>query len=77
MRIRYKAMAMAYSQNDIAISNMAQSMAQTMLWAMLLMALAFWLYAIAIALYRIRTLILEREKHTLWVEAELRPEGAS
>jgi heme exporter protein C len=53
------------------------SMAQTMLWAMLLMALSFWLYAIAIALYRIRTLILEREKHTQWVNAELRPEGAS
>ena len=53
------------------------SMAQTMLWAMLLMALAFWMYAIAIALYRIRTLILEREKHSHWVEAELRTEGTS
>jgi len=53
------------------------SMAQTMLWAMLLMAMSFWLYAIAIALYRIRTLILEREKHALWVEAELRSEGGA
>ena len=53
------------------------SMAQTMLWAMLLMAMSFWLYAIAIALYRIRTIILEREKHALWVEAELRSEGGA
>jgi len=44
---------------------------------MLLMAMSFWLYAIAIALYRIRTLILEREKHALWVEAELRSEGGA
>ena len=44
------------------------SMAQTMLWAMLLMALSFWLYSIAIALYRVRTLILERERGTQWVQ---------
>lgn len=43
------------------------SMAQTMLNAMLLMALSFWMYAIAVALYRVRTLILERERHTHWV----------
>jgi heme exporter protein C len=44
------------------------SMAQTMLWAMLLMALAFWAYAIAIALYRVRSIILERERHTRWAQ---------
>ena len=48
----------------------APSMATTMLWGMLLMALAFWMYSIAIALYRVRAIILERERHTTWV-AEL------
>lgn len=43
------------------------SMAATMLWAMLLVALAFWMYSIAIALLRVRVIILERERHTDWV----------
>ena len=43
------------------------SMAQTMLWAMLLMALAFWMYSIAVALARVRNIILERERQTEWV----------
>jgi heme exporter protein C len=43
------------------------SMAQTMLWAMLLMALAFWAYSIAMALYRVRAIMLQRERHTRWV----------
>ena len=51
------------------------SMEPTMLWAMLLMAIAFWLYAIAMALYRIRTIILGREQHTHWAKLELHPEG--
>jgi len=38
---------------------------------MLLMALAFWLYAIAIAFYRVRTLMLDRERHTRWVQEVL------
>jgi heme exporter protein C len=46
------------------------SMAHTMLWGMLLMALAFWMYAIAVALMRVRCIILERERHTAWA-AEL------
>ena len=50
--------------------NKAPSMASLMLWGMLLMALAFWMYSIAIALYRVRAIILERERHTTWV-AEL------
>jgi len=33
------------------------------------MALAFWLYSIALVLYRVRTLILQRERHTAWVQA--------
>jgi heme exporter protein C len=39
----------------------APSMATTMLWGMLLMALAFWLYSIAAALARVRCIIRERE----------------
>lgn len=39
----------------------APSMAATMLWGMLLMALAFWLYSIAAALTRVRCIIRERE----------------
>ena len=46
----------------------APTMAQTMLWGMLLMALAFWMYSIAIALMRVRAIILEREVHTEWVK---------
>jgi heme exporter protein C len=39
----------------------APSMAATMLTGMLLMALAFWLYSIAVTLARVRCIILERE----------------
>ena len=44
------------------------TMAKTMLWGMLLMALSFWMYSIAAALARARSIILERERHTSWVE---------
>ena len=44
------------------------AMAQTMLIAMLLMALAFWMYSIAVSLGRVRNIILEREAHTEWVQ---------
>src|SRR5450759_1935842 len=47
--------------------NRSPSMAHTMLWGMLVMALAFWMYSFAIALYRVRAIILERERHTAWV----------
>ncbi len=46
----------------------APAMAQTMLWGMLLMALCFWMYSIAVALIRVRAIILERERHTEWVK---------
>jgi heme exporter protein C len=42
------------------------SMARTMLVAMLLMGVAFWMYSIAVALARVRNIILEREEHTEW-----------
>ncbi|MBY0579889.1 MAG: heme ABC transporter permease CcmC [Burkholderiales bacterium] len=45
----------------------APSMAHTMLAGMLIMALACWMYAIAVTLYRVRLVILERERHSTWV----------
>ena len=47
------------------------TMATPMLLGMLVMALAFWAYAIAIALARLRVVILEREQHAPWARAEL------
>ena len=52
----------------------APSMAATMLAGMLVMALAFWMYSIAVALARVRVIILEREHHTRWAREAL--EGA-
>jgi heme exporter protein C len=49
----------------------APSMAHIMLWGMLIMALAAWMYAIAVALVRARSLILERERQTDWVRTLL------
>ena len=49
----------------------APSMAATMLAGMLVMAIASWAYTIAVTLWRVRPLILERERHTDWVGAEL------
>ena len=42
-------------------------MASTMLWGMLIMSVAFWLYSIAAVLTRVRSVILERERNTDWV----------
>jgi len=42
-------------------------MAATMLTGMLVMALACWMYSIAMTLIRTRVIILERERHTSWV----------
>src|SRR5674476_751302 len=47
------------------------TMASTMLWGMLIMVLAFWMYAITIALLRVRNIILDRERHTEWVKHAL------
>jgi heme exporter protein C len=44
------------------------SMAAIMLWGMLLMALCFWMYSIAVALARVRIIMLERERNTEWVK---------
>ncbi|MES2423730.1 MAG: heme ABC transporter permease CcmC [Pseudomonadota bacterium] len=52
----------------------APSMATPMLLGMLLMALAFWMYSIAVALSRVRTLVLEREQHTAWARRAVHAE---
>jgi heme exporter protein C len=49
----------------------APTMATTMLLGMLVMALGFWMYSIAAVLARVRCVILERERHTDWVAAEI------
>jgi heme exporter protein C len=43
-------------------------MASVMLSGMLLMSLALWLYAAAMALWRVRSLILVRDSHAAWVQ---------
>ena len=53
----------------------APKMATTMLQGMMIMTLAAWAYAIAVALVRVRRLILERERKTEWVN-EILSEGS-
>jgi len=43
------------------------SMDETMLWTMLVMALGFWAYSIAVAMVRVRSIMLEREHDAQWV----------
>ncbi len=45
----------------------APSMAATMLTGMLVMVFAFWAYAIAAVLMRVRIVILERERNSAWI----------
>ena len=49
----------------------APSMAATMLLGMAVMALAFWAYCIAVALVRVRVIILERERSAAWARNTL------
>jgi len=44
----------------------APTMATVMLTGMLVLALAVWMYTIAVSLWRVRVLMLERERHTDW-----------
>ena len=46
----------------------APTMAATMLTGMLLMTLAAWMYSIAAALHRVRSIILEREHGAEWLK---------
>ena len=45
----------------------SSSMAPIMLRTMLIMTLACWAYTLAVSLFRVRSIILEREKDTNWV----------
>ena len=46
----------------------APKMVATMLFGMLFLALAFWMYTIAVSLMRVRCIILERERNAEWVK---------
>ena len=50
----------------------APKMAHTMLTAMLLMTIAFWAYAFAVAFKRCSAIVLERERDADWVKALVR-----
>lgn len=50
----------------------APTMATQMLTGMLIMTVAFWAYSFALSFYRCRTLILERERHTAWVQEAMK-----
>jgi heme exporter protein C len=51
-----------------SVSPTGSKMQATMLSAMLVMAFAAWFYAIAVALWRVRAIILERERGSAWIE---------
>jgi len=45
----------------------APSMGMTMLWTLLVMTFAFWAYSFVTCFARVRSIILERERHAEWV----------
>ena len=49
----------------------APSMATTMLAGMLVMALAFWMYCLAVAAMRLRVILVERDSQAAWVHLAL------
>ncbi len=51
---------------SVSIKN-GSSMGSIMLLTMLIMALGFWAYSIAVSMYRVRSIILERERDSHWV----------
>lgn len=55
----------------------APKMVTTMLLGMLLMALAFWMYTIAVALMRVRCIMLERERASDWVKEQALSAGGN
>lgn len=54
----------------------APKMAYIMLSGMLVMALAAWFYAIAVALWRAQAIILERERGAAWIGDRVKLKGA-
>jgi len=55
----------------------APSMAATMFLGMILMALGFWMYSVAVILSRVRSIVLERERRTDWVIKLAKGESAA
>jgi heme exporter protein C len=53
----------------------APSMALIMVAGMLLMAVAGWAYTVAVALMRVRCIMLERERHSQWVRQYVENKG--
>ncbi|HHL18205.1 MAG TPA: heme ABC transporter permease [Thiothrix sp.] len=45
-----------------------QQIETNILWAMLVMTIAFWAYAFAVIFMRVRNIILQRERHTKWLQ---------
>jgi heme exporter protein C len=52
-----------------SVSFKGTSMHVAMLQAMLMMSVAAWMYAVGAALVRVRSIILERERHTQWARS--------
>ena len=52
---------------SVSVSS-GSSMSAVMLTTMLIMTLGFWAYAIAVAMSRVRCIILERERDSRWVK---------
>jgi heme exporter protein C len=48
--------------------NEESTMDDTMFLAMMIMTFGFWAYSIAVAMSRVRSIILERERSTSWVQ---------
>jgi heme exporter protein C len=51
-------------------------MATTMVTAMLVMMLGFWMYSMAVTLARMRCVILERERQPAWGKQAAAPDVA-
>ena len=78
--LAFAALAWSFVSNDFSVKwwntlhqgatvslTAAPKMAAVMLAGMMAMAFAAWFYSIAVALTRVRAIILERERHTGWV----------
>lgn len=49
-------------------SSSVKRIESNILWAMLVMTVAFWMYAFAVIFMRVRNIILQRERHTAWLQ---------
>ena len=49
-------------------SSSTQRIETNIFWAMLVMTIAFWAYAFAVIFMRVRNIILQRERHTKWLQ---------